>query len=137
MVRAASRSRSQTTARAAVKSGVVAFRTAPNPTGSVSAENAMSVKGTAENAAPATMKPSGFARTSGHVRRPKSTSRIAAPIAMRISAAQTAPTSGAAMRSERNAAPQTAPRKRIWARCAVVTGREGARGACMRRDSGG
>ena len=44
-------------------------------------------------------------------------------MAMRISAAQTAPTSGEAIRRKRNAPPHTAPRNRSWARWASVTGR--------------
>ena len=78
----------------------------------------------AENVAPddddiAQMGP----RTFGQVRRPATTARIDAPMAIRISAAQTAPTSGAAMRRNRKAAPQTAPRNSNWPKWATETGR--------------
>ena len=114
-----------------MKSGVEALRIAPNPTGSVSTAIEMSVNGMAENAAPAMANARRFCRAIGQVRRPKIASRMSAPIAIRISAVQTAPTSTDAMCMNRNAPPQTAPRKRSWARWARVTGRSGATDAVM------
>jgi hypothetical protein len=95
-----------------VKSGVEAFRTAANPVGSVSVAMAMSVNGIAENAAPTTANVLRSRRAMAHVRRPAISRRMNAPIAIRISAAHTGPTSGPAIRRNRKAAPQTAPRKR-------------------------
>ncbi len=130
-VRSDSRSPSQTTASIAVNNGVEALMIAPNPTGSVCTAIAMSVKGMAENAAPAMANARRLARTSGRVRRPKIASRMTAPMAMRISAVQTAPTSGDAMRRNRNAPPQTVPRNSSWARWARVTGRAAGARDCI------
>ncbi len=99
------------TAIAAVNSGVAALRRAVKPAGSVTVAMAMSVNGTAENSAPTMRKVVIRPRATRRVAGPPNTSRTAAPIASRISAAQAGPTSGAAIRRNRNAAPQTAPRK--------------------------
>ena len=122
-MRTDSRSPSHRTASIAVNSGVEALMIAPNPTGSVCTAIAMSVNGMAENAAPAMANATGFARTSGSVRRPKIARRMTAPMMMRISAVHTAPTAGEAIRRNRNAPPHTTPRNRSWARWASVTGR--------------
>src|SRR6185369_7679535 len=65
-------------------------------------------------------------RAIAQVRRPANRARRPAPIAIRISAAQTGPTSGEATRSNRNAAPHTAPRKRSWARRPRWTAADGS-----------
>ena len=111
------------TAMAAVKSGVAAFRSEVKPAGSVTSAIAMRVNGTAENKAPTTRNVVRRPRAIRSVDGPATRSRTAAPIASRISAAHTGPTSGAAMRRKRNAAPQTAPRKRSEPRSIIESWR--------------
>ena len=90
--------------------GVAALSSAPSPTGSVSVAKAMRVNGIAENVAPVIRKSRTRPRAVRHVRRPATaTSRRDASVT-RASAAQTGPTSGAAMRMNSQTAPHTAPR---------------------------
>ena len=81
------------------------------PAGSVTVAMAMSVNGTAENSAPTMRKVVIRPRATRRVAGPANTSRTAAPIASRISAAQAGPTSGRRSGRKEDAAPQTAPRK--------------------------
>ena len=131
--RADSRSPSQTMPRSAVNSGVEALRIAPNPTGSVWTEIAMSENGIAENAAPAIEeraeprsghgpRPTPEDRHEDRARRWRSGSRPPRPARPPV----------AATCRNRNAPPQTAPRNRSVARWARLTAaRRGAAGACM------
>ena len=112
-----------------MKSGVEALRIAPRPTGSVWTEIAMSENGIAENAAPAMRKVPSRGRATAHVRRPKMARRTSAPMAIRISAAQTGPTSVPATCRKRKDPPQTAPRNRSVTRCARLTERAVVGGA--------
>jgi hypothetical protein len=98
------------TAIAAVNRGVAAFRRAVKPAGSVRVATEISENGIAANSAPTITNERSRPRAARHVRGPATTARIAAPIARRISAAQTGPTSGAATRRKRKAPPHTAPR---------------------------
>ena len=112
--------RSTTTPSAAVNSGVAALSSAVNPVGSVRLANAMQVNGIAANVVPTIVNATTRPRIAANVRRPAKASRTDAPIASRISAAHTGPTSGAAIRRNRNAPPQTAPRNRSEARSTGV-----------------
>ncbi len=96
----------------AVNKGVAALSRAAKPAGSVRVAMAMNVNGSAENKAPTTTKLATRPRMTGSVRIPANASRTSAPITSRISAAQTGPTCGAAIRMNRKTAPQTAPRYR-------------------------
>ena len=121
------------TATAAVNSGVAAFKSAVKPVGKVTVANEISVNGTAENRAPTIRKLLTRPRAAASVRRPANTMRTVAPIRSRISAAHTGPTSGAAMRKNRNAAPQTAPRNRSQPRSTGESERrDGAVGVVIR-----
>lgn len=111
---------------AAVNSGVAALRSAAKPAGRVTVANAINVNGTAENIAPTIRNPVKRPRTAANVSRPATATSKSAPIARRISAAQTGPTSGAAMRMNKKTAPQTAPRKRSEPKSRIVSGRRDA-----------
>ena len=109
----------------AVNSGVAALSSAPTPTGSVSVAKAINVNGIAENVAPVTRKSRTRPRAVRQVRRPAIATRSSAASVTRISAAQTAPTSGAAIRMNRKTAPHTAPRNTSRARSVPAVARAG------------
>jgi hypothetical protein len=114
------------TAISAVNSGVAAFRSAVKPAGSVRVANEISVNGTAENSAPTRKNVATRPRATPRVWRPATTRSTAAPIVRRTSAAHTGPTSGDAIRRNRNAAPQTAPRNRSDPRSTIDRARRAA-----------
>ena len=94
----------------AVNSGVVAISSDASEPGSVRVANASSEKGIAENVAPTTTSRRACVRIASTRRGPRKTAMAAPASAIRISAVQMGPTSGAATRKNRKAAPQTAPR---------------------------
>ena len=119
ITRGASRWRRNATPMSAVNSGVAALSSEVKPAGRVTVAIAMSVNGTAENVAPVT-------RNASTGRAPRRTcddrthARTDAPTPAAPRRPTTGPTSRAAIRRNRNAAPQTAPRNRSEARSTGV-----------------
>ena len=93
-----------------MKSGVVAISSDASDAGRLSVAKARSVNGIAENVAPTTRIATGWRRAALHAERPVKRARTMPATATRSSAVQTGPSSGAATRKNRNAAPHTAPR---------------------------